>query len=127
MARQCASSSPHAADGTRKWPPFSETLAGYRRAGLNGRQPEKPTQKLDIVSEAKGRGHDQYAALLNNLAHIDEQVGDLAVAQARYEESLKLTRSTLGEHHPEVGTCIANLAFLLARRGRFNRALELPQ
>ena len=51
--------------------------------------------------------------LINNLASLLQDTGDLAGAELLYREALEASRETLGDRHPNTLSSINNLATLL--------------
>jgi tetratricopeptide (TPR) repeat protein len=57
--------------------------------------------------------HPLTATVLNNLALLLENQGDLAAARPLYERALAIREKALGPEHPETATGLNNLASLL--------------
>ena len=65
------------------------------------------------------------SALINNLAMLLQDRGDLDAAEPLYREALRASRETLGDRHPSTLTSIYNLASLLKAKGELQEALTL--
>jgi tetratricopeptide (TPR) repeat protein len=61
--------------------------------------------------------HRETATSLGDLAVLLWQKGDLAAAEALFEESIALHRQTVGPDHPNVGQSLDNLAILKIDQG----------
>jgi ABC-type transporter Mla subunit MlaD len=69
----------------------------------------QPTSENDSVL---GPDHSEIGVLLNNLAVMHRQAGQLDEALSHYVRALPLLQRTLGEQHPTVVTCAENLSAL---------------
>ena len=65
------------------------------------------------------------SALINNLATLLQDQGQLDEARPLYEEALQACRETLGDRHPSTLTSIYNLGALLEEQGKIAEAIPL--
>ncbi len=75
-------------------------------------------QALEIRKRALGENHPDYAASLNNLAALYEEMGDYAKAEPLYREALAIDKRALGENHPDYATSLNNLGRAVRGHGR---------
>ncbi len=71
-----------------------------------------------------GERHPALSSVLNNLAYLLKDRGDLAGAEPLFRRALEIKGEVLGEDHPSVGIGQSNLAIVLNARGEHRRAEE---
>jgi len=82
-------------------------------------------RSLQIDRRALGEDHPRVARLLNNLAVVAQNMGDLPQSERLYNEALRRHELTFGERHPETAGIMGNLGLLLQREGRLAEAEPL--
>ena len=80
-----------------------------------------------VVAEQFGPLDTRVATVLNNLASLCHQQGDLVEAQTLYERVLNIRRQALGLDHPMVAQSLNNLSSLYRELGRHHEAEQLSQ
>jgi eukaryotic-like serine/threonine-protein kinase len=80
---------------------------------------------LDIDRRVLGDDHPRVAQHLENLAIVEQNIGDLKQAETLYLDSLKRMDSAYGERHPETAIAKGNYGLLLQREGRLTEAEPL--
>ncbi len=64
------------------------------------------------------------ADLLNNIAQIELNTGNVDEAERLYVEALALNREIFGSEHREIATNLSNLGAVMARKGNNDQALD---
>ncbi len=59
-----------------------------------------------------GENHPLYATGLNNLAELNESLGNYAKAELLFRHTLEIRKRVLGEKSPDYATSLNNLAML---------------
>ncbi|MCB1034639.1 MAG: serine/threonine protein kinase [Acidobacteria bacterium] len=89
------------------------------------------TRALDIEERAIRDGGAQedrrLVAILNNVAILDAQLGDLDRAEERYRRALEVLEKTRGPRHPDVAGTLNNLALVEKDRGQAVEAVALHE
>lgn len=80
---------------------------------------------LAIDRRILGDDHPRVAQHLENLAIVEQNIGDLKQAETLYLDSLKRMDSAYGERHPETAIAKGNYGLLLQREGRLTEAEPL--
>jgi tetratricopeptide (TPR) repeat protein len=80
---------------------------------------------LEIDRRVLGDDHPRIAYRLQNLAIVEQNMGDLAGAEALYVEALRREQRAYGDRHPETATTEGNYGLLLEREGRLDEAAPL--
>jgi len=62
------------------------------------------------------------AITLNNLASVNEALGEYEAAELHYRQSLTLVEAIQGPHHPDLVPGLNNLALLYAKQGQLPQA-----
>src|SRR5262245_61624774 len=83
-------------------------------------------QALQAV-EHFGPTDPRVAIVLNNLANLRHNQGNLAEAEALYQRALAIREAKYGPHHPLVAQSLNNLAALYRERGKYHEAEEFLQ
>lgn len=96
----------------------------FRDTGKTDRAEQVYKRALVQLEHAKADPWSQ-AKVLNNLAVIASDRGDLATAQSGFAEGLAIMRRMLGEEHVIVSAAMGNLASVMGRRGAWQEALQL--
>jgi tetratricopeptide (TPR) repeat protein len=113
-----------------------DRLARYRQGALAAYAPARALfeRALAIREKALGPEHPDTANILNNLANLLRDQGDLAGARPLLERALAILEKALGPEHPSTGTSLNNLAGLLHAQGDpagarplFERALAIRE
>jgi eukaryotic-like serine/threonine-protein kinase len=106
---------------------LAEGLAGL--AGLRDLPSEEKERlyrrALDIREQAGSGADPEKAHLLQNLAVVYEELGDLARATRLKREALRMTEESLGPDHPMVHILTSNLALAVWIQGDFAEAERL--
>ena len=95
-----------------------------------GRYPqavEAAKKVVDIRRNILGYKLPIFAQSLNNLAYLDDTLGDYAQAELLYGQSLAIYKAALGENHPDYANSLNNLAALYRERGEYTKAEPLYQ
>ena len=94
-------------------------LASYRHGPLGSYHEARQMFKAALLlSEAThGPVHEMTATLLNNLALVFRDSGELAQARPIYERALAVRETVLGLDHPEVAVTLNNLGNVIAESG----------
>ena len=82
-------------------------------------------EAVKIFKEMLGENHTGYAASLNNLASLHQEMGDYAKAEPLFVEAAKIFKEVLGENHPSYATNLHNLAGLYYETGDYAKAEPL--
>ncbi len=82
-------------------------------------------QILAVRKRILGRAHPDYAASLNNLALLYDEMGDYARTEPLYIEARDVLQRVHGAEHPVYATCLNNLAALYNSSGDYARAEPL--
>ena len=80
---------------------------------------------LEQVAAEYGKTGNEYAAALNNLGMIYDNIGRYLDAEPLLEEALLIRRRVLGADHPSTAISLHNLAGLYRVRGRYAEAAPL--
>jgi tetratricopeptide (TPR) repeat protein len=104
---------------------LNKQVAQHRRARRFEQAIPPKRQIVEIVRAAKGEVHLDFAASLNNLAALYQDVGDHAAALPLCRQALELRRAALGEAHPHFAASLNNLAVLYQDMGDHEGALPL--
>jgi tetratricopeptide (TPR) repeat protein len=90
----------------------------YRRYGLADNDQAKVLYEraLAIREEIFGADHHETARIINSLALLLKDQGDLAGAQRFQERDLAITEKALGPDHPDTAASLDNLAQLLKQQ-----------
>ena len=91
-----------------------DRLASYRQGALAAYSEARSLFELALAIDEKAVGPDHYdvAAILNNLAALLQEQGDLAGARPLFERALAISEKALGPDHRNVATSLNNLALL---------------
>src|SRR5689334_21645619 len=71
--------------------------------------------------------HPDYAAGLNDLALLYNDMGEYEKALPLFQQVLTIRKKTVGEEHPDYARSLTNLANLYTDAGDFEKALPLYQ
>jgi hypothetical protein len=82
---------------------------------------------LAIRRGALGPAHDDVAQTLNNLAAIDQALGEFATAEPLLREAVDIRRRGAGEAHPDHALTLHNLAMVIVALGRPAEGLALSR
>jgi tetratricopeptide (TPR) repeat protein len=82
-------------------------------------------QALEIRGELLGQDHAKYATSLNDLAALNEAMGDYGKAEPLYRQALEIRKRVLGENHPDYAASLNNLAVLYRDMGDYAKAEPL--
>jgi tetratricopeptide (TPR) repeat protein len=80
---------------------------------------------LNQVAQDSGEQGAKYAAALNNLALVLQNLGEYSQAEPLYEQALGIYRRVLGDDHADTATSLNNLAELYRAQGHFAQAEPL--
>jgi len=80
---------------------------------------------LEIDRRVLGDDHPRVAQYLENLAIVEQNMGDLKQAETLYRDALNRMQSAYGERHPETAITKGNYGLLLQREGRLTEAEPL--
>ena len=80
---------------------------------------------LDIDRRVLGDDHPRVAQHLENLAIVEQTIGDPKQAETLYRDALKRMDSAYGERHPETAIVKGNYGLLLQHEGRLTEAEPL--
>jgi CHAT domain-containing protein/tetratricopeptide (TPR) repeat protein len=104
--------------------------AQVTRLRQQGKAPEAlplARQVRAIRQELLGERHPSYAASLNNLAGLYQDMGDHRAALPLYQRARDLRKQALGEKHPHYAASLNDLALLYKSMGDYRAALPLYQ
>jgi CHAT domain-containing protein/Tfp pilus assembly protein PilF len=79
-------------------------------------------KSLAIYKELVGDKHPDYCALVYNVAHQYNNLGNFDKAEPLYLQACELARINLGEFHPNYANCLGGLAGLYYGHGDFAKA-----
>jgi serine/threonine protein kinase len=82
-------------------------------------------RSLDIDRRVLGDDHPRVAYLLENLAIVAQNMGELKEAEALYLDSLSREQRAYGDRHPETTVTKSSYGLLLQREGRLVEAEPL--
>lgn len=97
------------------------------RQGELARAAELGERVVSIRQMLLGERHPSYAASLNNLAFVYDEMGDYARAKTLYVEALRTQESLLSAHHPQYARNLNNLAGLYQSVGEYPKAARTYQ
>ena len=80
---------------------------------------------MEQVAAEYGKTGNEYAAALNNLGMIYDNIGRYSDAEPLLEEALLIRRRVLGADHPDTAESLNNLAELYRVQGRYAEAAPL--
>jgi tetratricopeptide (TPR) repeat protein len=108
------------------WPDLLDRAGSY----LHGRACDAEAapllrDALTLGEKTLGPDHPDTAAILNNLARLLRDQGDLAGARPLYERALAIHDVTRGHDHPDTAADLDNLAAVLQDQGDFAAARPL--
>jgi tetratricopeptide (TPR) repeat protein len=95
------------------------------RAGKNREAIATARRVSELKKEALGERHKDYAASINNLAVLLDNLGDFDAAKSLYQQATALNRDVLGERHPEYARNLHNMANSLTSLGDYAAARPL--
>lgn len=78
--------------------------------------------EIAIKAMDKARDHSQVPAMLNNLASLQKQAGDLMACDRTYRRALQEAQDLHGVNHPEVALIANNLGVALTERKEYGAA-----
>ena len=85
-------------------------------------------EALNAVKSSQGSTQqpDPHQAItLNNLASVNEALGEYEEAELHYRQSLTMVEAIQGSHHPDLVPGLNNLALLYAKQGQLPQAESL--
>jgi len=82
-------------------------------------------ERLDKVRARLPELHGELASTVNDLATAQLMVGDLAAAEANYNEAIRIDVADLGEEHPETLSARENLGNVYFRSKRYDETLKM--
>lgn len=101
---------------------YKMTRAEYQEAR------EYYNQSLEIKEKVYGEeGHPNYTATLTNLAVLEKQLGNYAVAESLFTRTMRIDEKLFGEEHPYVAMSKNHLAGIHFEREDFKQALEFQE
>jgi|GEM_PF-291880 len=71
------------------------------------------------------KGHSNYSATLNNLAVLENTLGNFSAAESLYKRTLKMDIGLFGENHPNVAMSKEHLAKIYLKTGQYKLAKKL--
>ena len=80
---------------------------------------------IKIQKQVLGIKNPDYAASLNNLALLYQNMGNYSAAESIYLESISIKKEVLGKKHPDYATSLNNLALLYQEIGNYLAAEPL--
>lgn len=96
----------------------------YQSSGNLEKASSTTEAALEILKNSRA-SHPQVAGLLNSLATIRGQLGDLETALGLFHQALELRIQRLGPHHPDTGKTLWDYALALSEAGDKNEAHAL--
>jgi CHAT domain-containing protein/tetratricopeptide (TPR) repeat protein len=99
----------------------------YWRTGAYVRARPLIEKALQTVRQTLGEEHSVYGTSLNNLALLDQTLGDYARAERLFRQALRIKKQTVGENDPGYVNALGNLAELYRVTGAYARALPLQE
>lgn len=72
-----------------------------------------------------GETHPDYATSLNNLAVLNDIMGQYTKAELLNMQAMSIRKKVLGEFHPDFANSLANLAVLYTSMGQYDKAEPL--
>ncbi len=78
--------------------------------------------EIAIRAMDKARDHSQVPAMLNNLASLQKEAGDLKECERTYRRALQEAQNVHGANHPEVALIANNLAVALTEGKQYGPA-----
>ncbi len=102
-------------------------LASYRHAALGAYEPARTLllQGLELTEAVHPPHHPMTATVLNNLALLLRDIGELAQARPLHERALAIREAVFGPEGPEVAVSLNNLANVLMEEGDTDRSVPL--
>ncbi len=91
-------------------------------AGRYGEALSEAEAQMELLRNAYGVGHHEFATAMNNVATLYQAVGRHAEAEPLLLEASKVQQRTLGQDHPHTIASLANLATVYAAMGQQERA-----
>jgi len=82
-------------------------------------------QAQQVLERALGPDHPDVATSVNELGHIDMNLGDFSGAQTRFRQSLAILKKALGAEDRYVSDAEMNLAECLNAQGEYDEAEQL--
>lgn len=82
---------------------------------------------IELTRQHMSEEDPLFAAGLNDLARLYDEVGNYAAAMRLYRQSLQIRRKALGENDPDFATSLSNLGDLYREMGDYGSAEELGQ
>lgn len=79
-------------------------------------------QALSINKTLDKEENEDTAGILNNIAQVQEQLGNLSPARLQFKRALKIYEKVLGSDHPYTATSLINLGRVLQRQRSFGEA-----
>jgi CHAT domain-containing protein/Tfp pilus assembly protein PilF len=82
-------------------------------------------RSLDIVEKNVGREHPYVAALVTNLAGLQEERGQVEAAIPLYQRAMAIEEKTLGADHPDFAITVNNLGLAYLKLERLEEAEQM--
>lgn len=79
----------------------------------------------EYLEKNLGLEHDYVSATMNNLAALNDSVGNYEEALSLYKRALDISEKNLGHEHPHIATTLNNLAKLHGKMDNCEEALSL--
>ena len=100
------------------------TALGYSNMGNYIRSRDLNLQTIEISEKVFGKGHPDYALILNNIAGNYMELGDYKKGLEYNLLVLEIRETVLGKEHPDYATSLNNIALNYSDLGNYNKALE---
>ena len=100
------------------------TALGYSNMGNYIRSRDLNLQTIEISEKVFGKGHPDYALILNNIAGNYMELGDYKKGLEYNLLVLEIREKVLGKEHPDYATSLNNIALNYSDLGNYNKALE---
>lgn len=110
---------------SKKWEKLNEQLIQLYGEGNYQKAVTIAHKALAEAEKAFGRQHENYAASLNNLAVLYQDMGNYVQAELQYKEALPILKIALGEDHPSYANSLNDLAMLYKSLGDYTQAEPL--
>ncbi|WP_154223595.1 serine/threonine-protein kinase [Marinicella rhabdoformis] len=101
---------------------WSELATFYHNKGHFNKAKNAYEHTLSMLETTLGKENVHYILPLNNLAFLNEDMGNWTLAEKQFSESLALRKKVLKNQPMRIASVQANLARLLAKMNRSNEA-----
>lgn len=82
-------------------------------------------EQMNLLKDAYGTGHHEYATAMNNVATLFQALGRYTEAEPLLMEASKIQQRTLGNDHPHTVASLSNLATVYEAMGQAEKATAM--